>query len=206
MTQSRDKSRRTPRQQRSRVTAEAIVEAAARVFAESGLEGATTNRIAEVAGVSVGSLYQYYPNKEALVTAIYERESARQHEVFLRAVNEAGPDNLPELIRLFISGTVRWYQKNEALYLVLMNEVPRVAGMPQTWQSEEMAVVALRSLLELIKDRIQPRELDMAARVLVWTFRYNTLSLLRHPLAEADLEAFIDELTDLFVQYLLAPR
>ncbi len=205
MAQKKDRSRRVPRQERSRVTTEAIVEAAARVFAECGLEGATTNRIAEVAGVSVGSLYQYFPNKEALVTAIYERESVRSHEVLLRAVAAVGTEDLRALIRRFIADTVRSYDENSALYMVLMDELPRVAGMQQTWQSEEMAIAALKGLLQVMKDRIRPRNLDVAARALVWTFRYNTLSLLRHPMEDADRELFMDELADLFVRYLLAP-
>ena len=56
---------------------EAILAAAARVLARESLAGFNTNRVAEVAGVSVGSLYQYFPNKAALVAALIEREQAR---------------------------------------------------------------------------------------------------------------------------------
>lgn len=69
--------RKTPSQQRSRFTYDTILEAAARVFDEEGMS-ATTNRIAERAGVSVGSLYQYFPNKQALL-----------HELALRHIDRA---------------------------------------------------------------------------------------------------------------------
>lgn len=69
--------RKTPSQQRSRFTYDTILEAAARVFDREGL-AATTNRIAEVAGVSVGSLYQYFPNKHAIL-----------HELALRHLDHA---------------------------------------------------------------------------------------------------------------------
>ncbi|WP_397416665.1 TetR/AcrR family transcriptional regulator [Phenylobacterium sp.] len=65
--------RKTPRQARSTATVEAILSAAARVLAGQGLEGFNTNRVAEVAGVSIGSLYQYFPNKAALTAALIAR-------------------------------------------------------------------------------------------------------------------------------------
>jgi AcrR family transcriptional regulator len=67
------KPRKAPRQQRSLVMVGAILQAAARVLARESLAGFNTNRVAEVAGISVGSLYQYFPNKEALVGALIER-------------------------------------------------------------------------------------------------------------------------------------
>ncbi len=59
--------RRAPRQVRSAELVEAILEAAVRVLAREGARRFTTVRVAEEAGVSVGSLYQYFPNKEALL-------------------------------------------------------------------------------------------------------------------------------------------
>jgi AcrR family transcriptional regulator len=67
------KPRKTATQERSRATVDALIEATARILVREGFERASTNRIAEVAGVSVGSLYQYFPTKEALVAAVIER-------------------------------------------------------------------------------------------------------------------------------------
>ncbi len=64
-----------PLQERSRATVDALVEATARILVREGFEKASTNRIAEVAGVSVGSLYQYFPSKEALVAAVIDRHN-----------------------------------------------------------------------------------------------------------------------------------
>ena len=69
--------RKSPRQARSRETVEVLLEAATRVLVEAGFEGASTNRIARVAGVSVGSLYQYFPNKAAIVRMLIERHVTR---------------------------------------------------------------------------------------------------------------------------------
>ncbi len=67
-------SRKSPRQARALVTVDAIFEATARIIEEAGTAGLTTNRIAERAGVSVGSLYDYFPNKEAILIAMARRQ------------------------------------------------------------------------------------------------------------------------------------
>src|SRR5262245_41962369 len=66
-------ARKPATQARSRATVEALVEATARILVREGFDKASTNRIAEAAGVSVGSLYQYFPGKEALVAAVIVR-------------------------------------------------------------------------------------------------------------------------------------
>lgn len=65
--------RKPPVQRRSKATVEAILEGAAQVFEDFGYSSGTTNRIALAAGVSIGTLYQYFPSKEALVVALLER-------------------------------------------------------------------------------------------------------------------------------------
>lgn len=65
--------RKKPRQTRSNVTVEAILESATRIFQRDGFAKTTTNRIAEYAGVSVGSLYQYFPNKVSLLQSLHDR-------------------------------------------------------------------------------------------------------------------------------------
>jgi AcrR family transcriptional regulator len=74
--------RKRPQQERSRDTVEVILTAAERVLAQGGLATLTTARVAEVAGISVGSLYQYFPNKEAICGALLERSTARYREAF----------------------------------------------------------------------------------------------------------------------------
>lgn len=90
--------RKRPRQDRSAATFDAIVEAAARILASEGPRRLTTNRIAGLAGVSVGSLYQYFPNKRAIVRALLERELARAEGMRPAALDDASKP-LAERIR-----------------------------------------------------------------------------------------------------------
>ncbi len=83
------KPRKTPRQQRSTDTVNVILEAAARVLERHGLAGFTTNAVAERAGVSIGSLYQYFPSKEALTATLIHRETSTLIENAAAAFDEA---------------------------------------------------------------------------------------------------------------------
>src|SRR3954464_12978376 len=71
--QARTTPRKHPRQARSRATVDCVLEATARVLVKRGFDGLTTNLVAETAGISIGSLYQYFPNKAALVGALIEQ-------------------------------------------------------------------------------------------------------------------------------------
>jgi AcrR family transcriptional regulator len=90
------RARKAPKQTRSQATVETILAAAARVLAKQSLAGFNTNRVAEVAGVSVGSLYQYFPNKAALVSALIDREHQRLAMALEAAVVDSAGSSLRE--------------------------------------------------------------------------------------------------------------
>lgn len=80
--------RRTPSQSRSRVLVTAIIEACQQLLEEEGAEQLTTNRIAEVAGVTIGSLYQYFPNKEAILANLFSEKIAAETEQISRETTD----------------------------------------------------------------------------------------------------------------------
>src|SRR5215468_4646197 len=83
---TRTTPRKTASQERSRLTVEALLEATARILTKEGYDRASTNRIADVAGVSIGSLYQYFPSKEALVAAVIDRHMQEMSQVARNAL------------------------------------------------------------------------------------------------------------------------
>lgn len=89
--------RKTPAQRRAVETCAAIVEATARILEEKGQDALNTNRIAERAGVSVGTLYQYFPDKHAILVALIRRERAALMAE-LRAIDRDGDDALQAMV------------------------------------------------------------------------------------------------------------
>lgn len=93
------KMRKMPRQARAEATIEAIVEAAAQILQRDGEEALTTARIAERAGVSIGSLYQYFPNKESVLLALIRRERDQIGAEVARTISEIDPRTGEEVVR-----------------------------------------------------------------------------------------------------------
>ena len=114
--------RKEPKQARSRVTVEAIVEAGTRILAEEGWAGFTTNRIAELAGVSIGSLYQYFPDKLALVDAIRHRHLSDSMEVMRRV--RADGISPEQFAAQLVTAVVAIHSIHPGLHRVLLDEAP----------------------------------------------------------------------------------
>src|SRR6478609_2070046 len=97
------KPRKNALQARSRATVDALVEATARILVREGFEKASTNRIAEIAGVSVGSLYQYFPSKEALVAAVIDRHNQEIMQVVGGTLAGIGTLPIAQAIRSLVT-------------------------------------------------------------------------------------------------------
>lgn len=107
--------RKVPRQERGHDRVDRLLDAAAEVIAQVGVEGATTNAIANKARTSVGSLYQFFPNKAAIVEALAARYNAELRRINTESMPEdASEIPLPELIERIISPAVDFYLKNPA--------------------------------------------------------------------------------------------
>ncbi len=118
--------RRAPVQRRARATVASILDAAARVFVEHGYAGGTTNRIAAEAGVSVGSLYEYFPNKDSVLAALLERrlaDGAQDLDLALADL-EGSPPPADEALARLIDAVFARFQGAADLDRVLFEEVP----------------------------------------------------------------------------------
>jgi AcrR family transcriptional regulator len=120
--------RRLPTQRRSRQTVEAILDAVVRILKREGIEGVTTNHIAEVAGVSIGSVYQYFPDKRAIFGALHDRhadEIGRLVEVTLVA---HAASSFEDLVRALVEALVEAHASDPELHELLTTEVPHRGG------------------------------------------------------------------------------
>lgn len=127
LSSQRRTTRRTPKQQRSRDTVEVIVEAATRVLAKLGWAKFTTNEVARVAGVSVGSLYQYFPSKLALAEAIRQRHLATVLSVLPDPDGGDKAVSLTSRVAALVDGVIAAHSTNPKLHRALLDEVPLAA-------------------------------------------------------------------------------
>ena len=196
--------RKQPRQRRSQQTVDAILEAAARILVRHGYDGANTNRIAAAAGVSVGSLYQYFPNKESLVAALAARHAQRVAEVLEARMAQFSRTPLPRAVREVIRAVFDAHAVEPELQRVLIEQVPRVGGMREVDASELHARDVVLGHLQLRRAEIAPRNLELAAFAITRSIR----ALAHGALTRPDLlgnDALLDEATALVLGYLRAP-
>jgi len=200
--------RKSASQERSRATVEALLDATARVLTKLGYDRASTNRIAAAAGVSVGSLYQYFPNKEALVAALVARHNREMLALLRDALKEVASLDLATAIAKLVRAAVDAHRVDPALHRVFDEQVPRMGQLAKIEALEGETFRLVRSYLEKRRNEISVRDLDSATTILVTTVEALTHQFVIHrPEAPArDLDRFIDEVTRLVVGYLMPAR
>jgi AcrR family transcriptional regulator len=120
--------RRKPTQKRAQITVEAMLDAAVKLLKRGGVSFITTNRIAETAGVSIGSVYQYFPNKHALFAALHDRHIHEVDEILRRRMSEQAESSLGDLVRSWMDGMMEAHARDPELSELLQSEVPQRTG------------------------------------------------------------------------------
>ena len=189
-------------QARSRATVDALVEATARILVREGFDRASTNHIADVAGVSIGSLYQYFPSKEALVAALIERHMEEMLKVVGDAFDRLAAATLDDAAREIVLLMVEAHAVDPRLHKVLVEQVPRVGRLEHVHAIEDEVLALARAYLDAHEDQIAVPDVDVAAFVVVHTIEALThrAVLMRPELL--DRPGFVDEVARLVLGYL----
>lgn len=116
-------NRRKPKQQRAIATVEAVLDAAVRILKREGASSLTTNRIAEVAGVSIGSVYQYFPDKAAIFSALHRRHVQEIDAVIERTLVAHASSPLPTWVAAIVDAMLDAHATDPVLYQALMERV-----------------------------------------------------------------------------------
>jgi AcrR family transcriptional regulator len=185
---------------------ESILGAATRVLVEDGYEGATTNRIAEVAGVSVGSLYQYFPNKEAIIAELFERHEKEMLGQLGHMVMELADAPFEEAVRRYVRAMLAMHTGADLpLHRVLTQELARVlpGGFQRIFELNRRAQELVRAYLEAHRGKLRPKDLDLAAYILVHAVEAATHAALMDRPDLIRKDAFAEELVQLVLRYLL---
>lgn len=198
--------RKSASQQRSRAMVETLLDATARVLTKEGYDRASTNRIAATAGVSVGSLYQYFPSKEALVAALVARHNREMLQLLRDALEGVASLELGAAIRELVRAAVDAHLVDAALHRVLDEQVPRLGQLVKIEALQRETFLMVRAYLEERRDEITVRDLDSATSICVTTVEALTHEFVIHkPDAHRNRDRFVDEVTRLIVGY-LQPR
>jgi len=203
---ARLKVRKDPRQERSKVMVEAILEAAAQIFAELGYARATTNKIAERAGVSVGSLYQYFPNKDSLIARLNDLHQTRIHEVAGNALKRFGDHSmgLDEGLRLFLDELYEVHEADPTLTRALSREVMREADVNDHSHAYDEEEAHLNHLAMLLFNRPDVRDGDPAVitAIMGQAISHLTRWVLHDAPPGLDRDALREETARLLLRYL----
>jgi AcrR family transcriptional regulator len=206
--QIRTNPRKSASQKRSHLTVNALLEATARILVREGFDKASTNRIAEVAGVSVGSLYQYFPSKEALVAALIDRHNQEVMKSVRTELAEAVNLPIEQAVRKLVAVAIKAHRIDPKLHRVLSEQIPRVGRLEKIETFNRDNYTLFRTYLESRQDEIRAVDLGLAAFICVTSIEALThTAVLHHKLTSDEAtEALVDEATRLVAGYLVTER
>jgi AcrR family transcriptional regulator len=192
--------RKKPLQSRSKATVEAVLTAAARILEDRGLAAFNTNAVAERAGVSIGSLYQYFPSKDAILVALMEQSLTMFSEDLSEAIDGAPGDSLAEDLKFMLQMGLMSHLRRPNLMRLLEGEFQRLEAHINKASSHTAVRQATIRLLERYRDRIRPadpaimaQDVGAIAKVLMGAAGER---------CESDWEAVIDRTARAMVGYL----
>lgn len=188
--------RKVPSQERSRATVEAIVQAATYILTEHGWEGLTTNAIAVRAGVNVGSLYRFFPNKEAIVAELQRRHAVTTRSDLRKAL-ELLPvqPSLNSALTLIVKMLIDEHRVAPAVHKAISEELPR-ALRGTTQDTERMRKEFAKALRPFMKNVPDPElaiyVIGVSAHAVIHSVTADRPELLQKPRLISELVALLE--------------
>lgn len=196
--------RNKPLQARARVTVDAILEGTIRILEKDGLDAATTTRIAEVAGVSVGTLYHHFEDRSAIVNALQDREFERALLLMQDILSSANLGHAPrETVEKVVRGLATLYGASPGLHRVLAIEGLRVASADRVHAFDLRVIAIIRSFLSASRSQLRCDDLEAASFVAYQSVRATMLACLLERPAGLEIDALVTQVVDLVVRYLV---
>jgi AcrR family transcriptional regulator len=196
--------RKRPQQARAQSTVHAILEATVQVLEREGPEAATTTRIAEVAGVSVGTLYQYFSHRDAILDALQAREFERALALVQTVLNVGNLAKSPrETVTAAVQGMIEIYVACPGVHRVLAMEGLRSTKADRIHSFDLRVIALIRHFLAATGTPVRRKNVDAAAFVVFQCVRATMLASLIETPAGLDDRALVEELVDLLLRYLV---
>ncbi|PMY36580.1 TetR family transcriptional regulator [Pseudomonas sp. GW456-L14] len=194
-------SRKAPKQARSTELVAAILEAATQVLAKEGAQRFTTARVAEKAGVSIGSLYQYFPNKAAILFRLQSDEWQQTTQMLRGILEEGGKaplERLRVLVRVFIQS-----ECEEARMRVALNDAaPLYRDAPEAQAVKAQGERIFQAFMEEALPEAPQATRALAADLITTTLSSVGKDFSESPRTAAEIKTYADAMADMFCAYL----
>ncbi|RZQ65957.1 TetR/AcrR family transcriptional regulator [Amycolatopsis suaedae] len=199
--QRRLQPRKQPRQVRAELTRRRILDAAAHVFTEYGYAAGTTNRIAERARISIGSLYQYFPNKDAILLELLNQHLEDGRVALATRQQGEQARSLDEVLRVFVRAQVENHQHDPRLLRLMMQQVPNApALMDRIARYERENFDYFRDLFRRHPE-VRVTDLDTATRLVLSAMHFFVHPLVAEP-EPVDPARLENEIVAMLTRYL----
>jgi AcrR family transcriptional regulator len=194
-------SRKQPRQARSTKLVAAILEAAVQVLRKEGARRFTTARVAERAGVSVGSVYQYFPNKAAILFRL-QSDEWRQTTQMLRAILADVPTPPLERLRMLVHAFIRSECEEAEMRVALSDSAPLYRNAPEAKKARVAGSRAVQEFMREVLPDASKHTRAVAADLITTTLSAVGKRFSGDPRTAAEIKAYADAMTDMFCAYL----
>jgi AcrR family transcriptional regulator len=198
--------RKRPKQTRSQSLVDSALEAAARILSSLGYDAASTNRVAETAGISIGSLYQYFPNKDALIGAVIDRTIEEFMKRLEKDFEGHAELSVEQGIEVVTRRLVTSYMGKRKLLSVVFEQVSRVQRMKNILHARRHGARLVKASFERNRDRIHVADVDRASYIVVNAVMGVMLTAIVDEALPLNETQLADELIDLVKGYLLWDR
>ncbi|NVZ90804.1 TetR family transcriptional regulator [Pseudomonas yamanorum] len=193
-------SRKEPKQARSTELVSAILEAAIQVLAKEGASRFTTARVAEKAGVSVGSVYQYFPNKAAILFRLQTDEWQQTSQMLSRILEDVSQPPL-ERLRALVHAFIRSECEEAQMRVALSDAAPLYRDAPEAHEVRAGGQQVFRTFMLELLPQVPEATRDLACDLIVTTFSSVGKEFSGSPRTEAQITAYADAMADMFGAY-----
>ncbi|MCA6109737.1 TetR family transcriptional regulator [Bradyrhizobium cenepequi] len=198
---ARISSRKQPKQARSADLVAAILDAAVQVLGKDGAQRFTTARVAEKAGVSIGSLYQYFPNKAAILFRLQSDEWRRTTEL-LRGILEDEQRPPLERLRTLVHAFLRSECDEAAMRIALNDAAPLYRDAPEAQEAMASGERIVQAFMQEALPEASEATRALAGELIITTLTEVGRQFSETPRAPAEIEDYADAMADMFCAYL----
>jgi len=194
-------SRKQPQQARSTSLVAAILEAATQVLAKEGAQRFTTARVAEKAGVSVGSVYQYFPNKAAILFRLQSEEWQQTTDMLSRILDDASQPPLVRL-RLLVHAFIRSECEEAEMRVALNDAAPLYRDAPEAQEAHAAGDRIFQAFLREVLPKATKATCNLVADLLTTTLSTVGKDFSESPRTTAQIKSYADAMADMFCSYI----